>query len=71
MQLLSREIYQELQTAHQLASGISSGLESDPVQKRLGNVMEGAAEISQQFDQASQQLEHGASRLERAADALQ
>ncbi len=71
MQLLSREIYQELQTAHQLASGISSGLESDPVQKRLGNVMEGAAEISQQFDQASQQLEHGASRLERAAETLQ
>jgi hypothetical protein len=71
MQMLSREIYQELQTAHQLATGISSGLESDPVQKRLGNVMEGAAEISQQFDQASQQLERGASRLERAADSLQ
>jgi hypothetical protein len=71
MQALSREIYQELQTAHQLASGISSSLESDPAQKRLGNVMEGAAEISQQFDQASQQLEHGASRLEHAADSLQ
>ncbi len=71
MQLLSREIYQELQTAHQLATSISSGLESDPVQKRLGNVMEGAAEISQQFDQASQQLERGAGRLERAAETLQ
>jgi hypothetical protein len=71
MQILAREIYQELQTAHQLASGISSGLESDPAQKRLGNVMEGAAEISQQFDQASQQLQHGAGRLERAAETLQ
>lgn len=71
MQMLSREIYQELQTAHQLATGISSGLESDPVQKRLGNVMEGAAEISQQFEQASQQLERGAGRLEHAAEALQ
>ncbi len=71
MQMLTREIYQELQTAHQLATGISSGLESDPVQKRLGNVMEGAAEISQQFEQASQQLQQGASRLERAAETLQ
>jgi hypothetical protein len=71
MQILTREIYQELQTTHQLAAGISSGLESDPAQKRLGSVMEGAAEISQQFDQASQQLQHGASRLERAAEALE
>jgi hypothetical protein len=71
MQMLTREIYQELQTAHQLAAGISSSLESDPAQKRLGNVMEGAAEISQQFDQASQQLQLGADRLERAAEALQ
>lgn len=71
MQALTREIYQELQTGHQLATGISSSLESDPAQKRLGNVMEGAAEISQQFDQASQLLEHGAGRLERAAEALQ
>lgn len=71
MQVLTREIYQELQTGHQLATGISSSLESDPAQKRLGNVMEGAAEISQQFDQASQLLEHGAGRLERAAEALQ
>jgi uncharacterized protein YciI len=71
MQMLSREIYQELQTAHQLATSISSGLESDPVQKRLGNVMEGASEISQQFEQASQQLERGAGRLEHATEALQ
>jgi len=71
MQVLTREIYQEMQSSHQLATGISSGLESDPAQKRLGNVMEGAAEISQQFDLASQQLQHGAGRLERAAEALQ
>ncbi len=71
MQVLAREIYQELQSAHQLAAGISSGLESDPAQKRLGSVMEGAAEISQQFDQASQQLQQGANRLERAAEALE
>jgi hypothetical protein len=69
--VLSRELYQELQTAHQLASGIASRLERDPVQTRLGNVMEGAAEISQQFDQASQQLQTGATRLEHAAESLQ
>jgi hypothetical protein len=71
MQVMVRELYQELQTMHQLSTSIASGLESDPVQKRLGNVMEGAAEISQQFDQASQQLERGATRLEHAAESLQ
>ncbi len=71
MQLLSRELYQELQSTHQLATGISTSLESDPVQKRLGAVMEGAAEISQQFEQASQQLERGAVRLGHAAETLQ
>jgi hypothetical protein len=69
--VLTRELYQELQTTHQLASGIASRLERDPVQTRLGSVMEGAAEISQQFDQASQQLQMGASRLEHAAESLQ
>ncbi len=69
--MLTRELYQELQTTHQLASGIASRLERDPVQTRLGNVMEGAAEISQQFDQASQQLQTGATRLEHAAESLQ
>jgi hypothetical protein len=70
-QALTREVYQELQTTHQLASGIFSRVERDPVQKRLGNVMEGAMEISQQFDQASQQLQTGATRLEHAAESLQ
>jgi hypothetical protein len=69
--VLTREVYQELQTTHQLASGIASRLERDPVQTRLGNVMEGAAEISEQFDQASQQLQMGATRLEHAAESLQ
>jgi hypothetical protein len=71
MHVLTRELYQELQTTHQLAAGIYSRLESDPVQRRLGNVMEGAMEISQQFDQASQQLQSGATRLEHAAESLQ
>jgi hypothetical protein len=71
LQPLAREIYQELRTSHHLAIGIANSLESDPVQKRLGSAMEGASEISQQFDQASQQLQQGASRLERAAEALQ
>jgi hypothetical protein len=71
LQPLAREIYQELRTSHHLAIGIANSLESDPVQKRLGTAMEGASEISQQFDQASQQLQQGASRLERAAEALQ
>jgi hypothetical protein len=69
--MLTREVYQELETTHQLAAGIASRLERDPVQTRLGNVMEGAAEISLQFDQASQQLQTGATRLEHAAESLQ
>jgi hypothetical protein len=71
MQMLTRGLYQDLQTAYRLANGISYSLESDPVQKRLGNVMEGAAELSEQFDEASKQLELGATRLKHAAESLQ
>jgi len=71
MQPLVREMYQQLQDAHRLASGIANQLQNDPVQKRLGSVMEGAQEISQQFEQASKELQQGARRLEQAAETLQ
>jgi hypothetical protein len=71
LQQLMWELHQDLQTSYQLAANIASSLENDPAQRHLGNVLEGAAEISQQFDLASQQLQQGVNRLERAAEALQ
>ncbi len=66
-----REMYYELQQGTQLATEIASTMENDPAHQKLGNVKEGAEEISLQFDQASRRLESGAKRLEEAVRVLQ
>ncbi len=68
-QLLS-QMYMELQQAQTLAGAIVSSLTQDRALNTLQDAMEGAGEISDQFEQASKRLHEGAARLDRASEAL-
>lgn len=71
MQQHMQVIYHALEVAHQSAGIIVRDVEQDPLQKRFDDVMAGAEEIKQQFEQASSDLQQGVAKLEKAARALQ
>ena len=71
MQQHMQVVYRALEVAHQSAGIIVRDVEQDPLQKRFEDVMAGAEEIKQQFEQASNNLQMGVAKLERAARALQ
>jgi hypothetical protein len=70
LKILLVDIYRELQQIQALSSHIVSSLTTDRALRTLGEAMEGAGEISKQFDDASKTLHEGVHRLERASDAL-
>jgi hypothetical protein len=65
-----RGVEQGIRQMYEVAMAISSALEQDEALKQLDQAMDGAGEISLQFQQAGEQLAQEAQQLVRAAHSL-